>query len=132
MGTIGSGSGILIFTGVPVSTPQTQLIIDNDLANSGTGRIWNLVANPYPSYIYANNNAHATNNFLTVNSDKLDDSYEAIYGYDADGTGYTVYNNSSAALFLAPGQGFMVKRNYLRNIIIFIIGMKMILLLEIL
>ena len=108
MGSIGSGNEILVFTGTPASTNQTQSIINNDAANSGVGRIWNLVANPFPSYLQANSNAHASNNFLTVNSDKLDDSYEAIYGYDADGTGYTVYNNSSAALLLAPGQGFMV------------------------
>ena len=107
MGSIGSGSGILVFTGSPASTNQTQSIINNDAANSGTGRRWNLVANPYPSYIQGNVNAHATNNFLTVNSDKLDDSYEAIYGYDADGTGYTIYNNIGT-LLLAPGQAFMV------------------------
>ena len=108
MGSIGSGSGILVFTGSPASTNQTQSIINNDAANSGTGRRWNLVANPFPSYIQGNANAHATNNFLTVNSDKLDDSYEAIYGYDADGTGYTIYNNISGALLLSPGQGFMI------------------------
>ena len=108
MGSIGSGSGILVFTGSPTSTNQTQSIINNNAANSGAGRRWNLVANPFPSYIQGNTNAHSTNNFLTVNSDKLDDSYEAIYGYDADGTGYTIYNNTSAALRLAPGQAFMV------------------------
>ena len=116
MGSIGSGSGILIFTGVPVSTPQTQLIIDNDLANSGTGRIWNLVANPYPSYIYANNNANSTHNVLKANYnplslppvDNLHNSYVALYGYNADGSGYTIYNHSSAATYIAPGQAFMV------------------------
>ena len=111
MGSIGSGSGILIFTGAPVSTPQTQLIIDNDLANSGTGRIWNLVANPYPSYIYANNNANSTHNVLKVNytdTDNLHNSYVGLYGYDADGSGYTIYNQSSPATYIAPGQAFMV------------------------
>ena len=108
MGTIANGTGILSFTGSPAATNQTQEIINNDAANSSAGTRWNLVANPFPSYIQGNANAHATNNFLTVNSDKLDDSYEAIYGYDADGTGYTIYNNSSGALLLAPGQGFMI------------------------
>ena len=108
MGTIANGTGILSFTGSPAASNQTQAIINNDAANSGAGTRWNLVANPFPSYIQGNANAHATNNFLTVNSDKLDDSYEAIYGYDADGTGYTIYNNISGALLLAPGQGFMV------------------------
>ncbi|MDB4050993.1 hypothetical protein N9454_06925, partial [Flavobacteriaceae bacterium] len=108
MGTIANGTGILSFTGSPAASNQTQGIINNDAANSGAGTRWNLVANPFPSYIQGNANAHATNNFLTVNSDKLDDSYEAIYGYDADGTGYTIYNNISGALLLSPGQGFMI------------------------
>ncbi|MDB4164392.1 hypothetical protein N9726_04400, partial [Flavobacteriaceae bacterium] len=108
MGTIANGTGMLSFTGTPAASNQTQAIINNDAANSGAGTRWNLVANPFPSYIQGNANAHATNNFLTVNSDKLDDSYEAIYGYDADGTGYTIYNNISGALLLSPGQGFMI------------------------
>ena len=106
MGTIANGTGILSFTGAPAATNQTWAIID--YTEGGEGTRWNLVANPFPSYIQGNANADSSNNFLTVNSDKLDDSYEAIYGYDADGSGYTVYNNTSAALRLAPGQAFMV------------------------
>ena len=113
MASVDGGTGLLKFTGAPVSTPQTQLIIDNDLANSGTGRIWNLVANPYPSYIYANNNANSTHNVLKANyevgvTDNLHNSYVALYGYNADGSGYTIYNHSSAATYIAPGQAFMV------------------------
>ena len=115
MATIANGTGILSFTGAPASTLQTQTIIDNDAANSGAGTRWNLVANPFPSYIYGNANADSSHNFLTVNSDKLNDSYEAIYGYDADGSGYTVYNNTSAALRLAPGQAFMVASDNAEN-----------------
>ena len=108
MGTIANGTGILSFTGSPAAALQTRAIINNDAANSGAGTRWNLVANPFPSYIQGNTNADSSNNFLTINSDKLHDSYEAIYGYDADGTGYTIYNNINGALLLAPGQGFMV------------------------
>ena len=108
MASISGGTGILKFTGAPASTTQTRAIIDNDAANSGAGKRWNLIANPFPSYIHANNNSDSSNNFLTVNTDKLHDSYEAIYGYDADGSGYTAYNNTSSALNLAPGQAFMV------------------------
>ena len=116
MASVDGGTGLLKFTGAPVSTPQTQPIIDNDLANSGTGRIWNLVANPYPSYIYANNNANSTHNVLKANYnvseespvDNLHNSYVALYGYNADGSGYTIYNQSSAATYIAPGQAFMV------------------------
>ena len=109
MATISGGT--LKFTGAPAATNKTQPIVDFSVGEGegrGEGTRWNLVANPFPSYIHANTNADSSHNFLTVNSDKLDDSYEAIYGYDADGSGYTVYNNTSAALRLAPGQAFMV------------------------
>ena len=115
MATNANGTGILSFTGAPTATNQTWTIIDNDAANSGAGTRWNLVANPFPSFIYGNANADSSHNFLTVNSDKLNDSYEAIYGYDADGSGYTVYNNTSAALRLAPGQAFMVASDNAEN-----------------
>ena len=106
---MGTDSGAtLAFTGTIPTTDQTQSIIDNDAANSGTGRRWSLIANPFPSFINANYPAHSTNNFIDVNTTKLHDTYEAVYGYDADGSGYTVYNNSSSATYIAPGQGFMV------------------------
>ncbi|MDA7717097.1 T9SS type A sorting domain-containing protein [Flavobacteriaceae bacterium] len=114
MGTIANGTGMLSFTGTPAATNKTQAIIDFSQGGGegqpATGTKWNLVANPFPSYINGNTSADSSNNFLTVNSDKLDDSYQAIYGYDADGigSGYTVYNNTSAALRIAPGQAFMV------------------------
>ena len=110
MATIANGTGILSFTGSPAASNQTWEIINNDAESSGAGTRWNLIANPFPSYIHANAGADSSNNFLTVNSDKLDDSYEAIYGYDADGigSGYTVYNNTTTARSIAPGQAFMV------------------------
>ena len=114
MGTIANGTGMLSFTGTPAATNKTQAIIDfsqgGGEGQSATGTKWNLVANPFPSYIHGNANAHATNNFLTINSTKLANSYQAIYGYDADGSGYSVYNNTnfSSAVHLAPGQAFMV------------------------
>ena len=99
----------LAFTGTVATGNQTVAVQNNDAANAGAGRRWNLVANPFPSYIYGNVDADATDNFLTVNTLKLDDSFEAIYGYDADGTGYTIYNQTSnTALYIAPGQAFFI------------------------
>ena len=108
MGSVSSTLSRLYFTGTIATTDQTQAIIDNDAANGGAGRRWSLIANPFPSFLNANTNADASDNFLTVNESKLHDSYEAIYGYDADGSGYTVYNQSTAATYIAPGQGFFV------------------------
>ena len=111
MATINGGT--LKFTGAPAATNKTLPIIDFSVGEGeggGEGTKWNLVANPFPSYIHGNTSADSSNNFLTINSEKLHDSYQAIYGYDADGIGseYTIYNNTSAALRIAPGQAFMV------------------------
>ena len=109
MATISGGT--LKFTGAPAATNKTLPIIDFSVVvgeGGGEGTKWNLVANPFPSYIHGNTSADSSNNFLTINSEKLHDSYQAIYGYDADGSGFTVYNNTSAALRIAPGQAFMV------------------------
>ena len=108
MGSVSSTLSRLHFTGTIATTDILQAIIDNDAANSGAGRRWSLIANPFPSFLNANSNADGANNFLTVNASKLHDSYEAIYGYDGDGSGYTVYNQSTAATYIAPGQGFFV------------------------
>jgi len=108
MASVSGGTGFLAFTGTIATTDQTEAIIDNDLANSGAGRRWSLIANPFPSFINANTNADGTNNFLSINTAKLDDTYEYVYGYDADGSGYSLYNNSSGATYIAPGQAFFV------------------------
>ena len=100
-----SSGATMTFTGTVATTDQTQSIINN--AGNG-GRRWNLVANPYPSYLNANTSAHASNNFLSVNSVVIDSNFSAIYGYDADGSGYSIYNNTNAATYIAPGQAFFV------------------------
>ena len=106
-----SASGAtMAFTGSVLTANQTQSIINNDSNGSG-GRRWNLVANPFPSYINLNTNAHATNNFLSVNSSVVDGNFLAVYGYDADGTGYTIYNHAAGdglSDYIAPGQAFFV------------------------
>ena len=111
MGTVSGGTQILAFTGTISSSDETQSIINNDAANSGSGRRWNLVANPYPSYINANDDADNTNNFLTSNVNKIDSNFLAIYGWNADGFGYTARGhdyNSNSAVYFAPGQAFMI------------------------
>jgi len=100
--------GTLSFTGTIANGNQSVTINNNDAANSGAGRRWNLIANPFASYLNGNSTADGTNNFLTVNTVAIDDVFEAIYGWNADGTGYTIYNNTSIATHIAPGQGFFL------------------------
>jgi hypothetical protein len=96
-----SGS-TLSFEGSVATAPQTQAIIDN----SASGDYWNLVSNPYPSYLNLNTTSDETNNFVSVNG-------VSVYGWNSGSTGaYTVYNQisptPSTPLYIAPGQGFFV------------------------
>ena len=106
-----TSGGTLSFTGSIANGDQTATINNNNAANSGAGRRWNLIANPFASYLNGNSNADEINNFLTINTAAIDDEFEAIYGWKADGTGYEIYNhafNSNSAVYIAPGQGFFV------------------------
>jgi len=102
-----TSGGTLSFTGTIASGDQSVTINNNAAANSSGSGHWNLIANPFASYLYANSNADDTRNFLTVNTAAIDDNFEAIYGYNAYGT-YTIYNNTNSATYIAPGQGFFV------------------------
>ena len=74
--------------------------------NVGSAFQWNLIGNPYPSYINSGT-------FLIENAEFLDDNAVGIYGYDglanANG-GWTIinFNTISAVKNIAPGQGFLV------------------------
>ena len=104
----------MAFTGVVATTTQTINIQNQNGANGGVGVRWNLVANPFPSYIKGNIAADATHNFLKVNDNIIDSSFLAAYGWKADGTGYEIYNYATGStgigspLLIAPGQGFFV------------------------
>ena len=105
-----TSGGTITFQGSVLTTSQSISISNNNPNETGdsnlTGSRWNLIANPFPSYINANSNAD-TNNFLSDNAAVINDDYEAIYGYNANG-GYTEINNTSSATYIAPGQGFFV------------------------
>ena len=87
------------------TTSQSINVINNNGLN-GVGRRWNLVSNPFPSYINGNTAAEAVNNFMDVNSGVIDGSFLGVYGWN--GSSYTTYNNTSDAFSIAPGQGFWV------------------------
>jgi hypothetical protein len=96
-------NGVNIANGV-----KGQSVTINNAVNLGAGSRWNLIANPFASYLNGNSGADLTNNFLKFNAESLDQSYQAIYGWNGDGTGYKIYNNLSTATYIAPGQGFFV------------------------
>ena len=97
----------LAFTGT-VDTDATETISIESFTDA-SGRRWNLISNPYPSYINVSPNT-TTDTFLEVNDDVIDDTYTGIYGYDAvaDPSTYTIINNTTSATSIAPGQGFFI------------------------
>jgi hypothetical protein len=106
MATNAGDGATVAFTGAMQTTTQNINIIDNNDANAGAGRRWNLVSNPFPSYINGNT-AAGTTNFLGVNTSVINDQYWAVYGWD--GTQYVAKNLTDAQGFsIAPGQGFWV------------------------
>ncbi|MDC0096710.1 T9SS type A sorting domain-containing protein [bacterium] len=106
-----TGGSTVAFTGAMQTADQSINIINNNGLN-GVGRRWNLVSNPFPSYI--NGNAAAgTNNFMDANAAVIDSEFLAVYGWN--GSSYTIYNNlttgadtDTPAFSMAPGQGFWV------------------------
>ena len=74
----------------------------------GTQNSWNLMGNPYPSFIGVNTSADASNNFLSTNISELDASFAAVYMWNSSTLMYEVVNNATGARYIAPGQGFFV------------------------
>jgi hypothetical protein len=99
-----SGAQTVSFTGTMSVADVTYDLADE----TGTYGNWNLIGNPYPSYLHmTDDGGDATNNFLTVNAAAIHDTYEAVYAWD--GADYDVYNQTSNTInHIAPGEGFFV------------------------
>ena len=78
---------------------------DNDMSD---GSRFNLVANPYLSFIYANDNTDSTNNLITANSSVLHANGQALYFWDGDEYITVNHSTTSTYQYVAPFQGFMV------------------------
>jgi hypothetical protein len=99
-----SASGNVDFTGTMSYATVTAAIVEE----SGTNGKWNLIGNPFPSYLNMTTTADANDNFLTVNTAALNSNYQAVYAWD--GSAYDIYSNSDASTIdhIAPGEGFFV------------------------
>ena len=88
------------FTGSIETSNVTVPIVSGGTTN------WNLIGNPYPSYI----NAEAFLNNM-INSGLIDENAVGIYGYDGTAQdGWTIINlaTTTANTVITPGQGFFV------------------------
>ena len=99
-----SASGYVNITG---TMPSTSVLYDLE-DGTGTYGNWNLVGNPYPSYLnMTDDSGDASNNFLTVNTSVLDASYQSVYAWD--GSAWDIYNQTTDNInHIAPGEGFFV------------------------
>jgi hypothetical protein len=96
----------LTFTGTVLNGD----LLDVPISDAPAGSAWNLIGNPYPSYL-------DFETFFNLNSGEFDSAgaYQAIYGYDGNASnGWTVWNLATIAdgaitELIAPGQGFFVK-----------------------
>ncbi|APY09410.1 hypothetical protein BWZ20_14325 [Winogradskyella sp. J14-2] len=102
--TASTDNGTFTFTG-SVTTGNLSIPIEK---TGSAFEIWNLIGNPYPSYI-------SLDDFLTDNLSEFDTQSAAVYGYDADnsnGSYWTIFNLAYALAnpntLIAPGQGFFV------------------------
>ncbi|HUH29511.1 galactose oxidase-like domain-containing protein, partial [Gelidibacter sp.] len=75
----------------------------------GSRSSWNLIGNPYPSYL-------DFGMFFEANKDQFEagEAYQAIYGYTGNSGEWTVWNQTSIGdpailTRITPGQGFFVK-----------------------
>lgn len=98
-----SSSGTLAFSG-DMETSNVGTSISDGSGSGGTA--FNLIGNPYPSFLAANSNADGTNNLLTVNSASLTE--QTLWLWNQASSSYEIYNHTSSAFYIAPAQGFFV------------------------
>jgi len=99
-------SGDISFTGT-MSTDAVGVTITD--GTGGGGNAFNLIGNPYPSYIPANTNADETNNILTVNTASLTEN--TLWFWNQANNSYDQVNQATGSMFIAPSQGFFVSSN---------------------
>ena len=104
--TSGDGRSIKLAAAGDVSFTGTINTSDVFVAVTSNSNGFNLVGNPYPSYVAGNENADGTNNILTINSANLTENTLWFWNQSTDS--YNQINQASAAFQIAPAQGFFV------------------------
>ncbi|NCQ59000.1 MAG: hypothetical protein GW794_14365, partial [Flavobacteriales bacterium] len=94
-------SGTVLFNGA-VKTGNASVAVTQG------NTTWNLIGNPYTSFMFANSNSNGTN-FLSTNAANLDPSFIAFYVWNPTNNAYDLINQASGAYTFAPGQGFFIK-----------------------
>ena len=100
--SISSSEGILVYKGEMETSTVTLPIVVSGI-NSPE---WNVIGNPYPSYI-------KLSDFLATNGSEFDTNSAGVYGYDGNVLdGWVIWNQAHSDLYpdtlITPGQGFVV------------------------
>lgn len=113
--TLASGTGYRAATNIGETLTFTGAVPANVSVNiidaTTSYSEWNLVGNPYPSYINVQAFLSYQIDSEVSNIDLFVNETAAIYGYDGNAqNGWTIYNlsNTTATTLIAPGQGFFV------------------------
>ncbi|MCI2228206.1 T9SS type A sorting domain-containing protein [Polaribacter sp. MSW13] len=114
--TFANGQGYSVSLANPddISFTGTMPINDVTIPITTDTNGFNLVGNPYPSFIAANNNANGTNNVLKINDTDNDFLTEStIWLWNEGNNSYDIVNHTTnnASFQIAPGQGFFVSSN---------------------
>ena len=112
-----SGSGVFTpGTGAAVNLQNSDDAIafsggmnlsDVSLSLTTTGNGFNLLGNPYPSYLPGNIGGGSGTNLIQSNTGILEENTMWLWNQSTDS--YDIINYTSGDLYLAPGQGFFVQ-----------------------
>ncbi|MDP5092819.1 MAG: T9SS type A sorting domain-containing protein [Polaribacter sp.] len=116
-GTVNSGNfidgkGYAVLTSANTTLNFTGKIKATNLSNyaiQDNANGWNLIGNPYTSFLFANTDANAAENILSENIDNLDPVAANIYLWNPNTNTYNPIGNGVEPKYIAPGQGFFVK-----------------------
>ena len=104
---LGSAKSIKLATAGTISFTGTMPVSDLGIQINNNTNGYNLIGNPYPSYIPINTNADSSNNILTINSSKLTEMTLWLWNQATDN--YEPINQADQAKYISPAQGFFVK-----------------------
>lgn len=111
-GSIISGKGYSVKRKAIGIVPFTGTLVTNNITYpiaQGSGTIWNLIANPFSSFIKVKGDATS---FYEVNQHQFESNAMALYVWNSKKNngngGYDIINNSSSTTYIAPGQAFFV------------------------
>lgn len=98
--------GSVSFTG---GMPTNDVTMNLDWNPDAKDHNWFNMGNPFPAFLPVNNAAVVTDNLLTDNINEFDPAFGALYFFFVGTNQWNPINNLSAAQYIPPGQGFLVK-----------------------